>query len=529
MNQEETLAAVLSSDELPTLPTVASEIITLTARENTTLADIAELVSKDTALSVKILKVSNSSFYSFAQQISSINQAVSILGINAVRSLVLSFSFLSMKGGKKRVHFNFEQFWKNSLACAVASKLILERVKGADTEEIFICGLLQNLGELIVAITFPEQYETVLGKITEGQYDALNAEEDTFGTSHPTIGYEVAKNWGFPEVLLLPILYHHDPLRYKGGNKKIEVTCKASYLSDLLVSILYSDKPQDFHNRFRKEAKKLLNLTNEDLDGILGEVHTQVDQAGEYFGLRIKNTKSIQEILQEANIRLSLINLDFDQMNQELIKAKIELEKLTSELKKKNELEKLTSELKKKNELLGNLANVDGLTEIYNHRYFQNTLDNEINRALRNETEISLLLIDIDLFKRFNDTYGHQVGDFILKEFSALLKKDIRKYDTLARYGGEEFTIILPDTSSEEACAVAEKLRAAVDDYVFRDPQTNYHITASFGVSTARPVTDDTFSKGGFIKMADAALYQAKEDGRNRVALFSEKKKWYKF
>jgi diguanylate cyclase (GGDEF)-like protein len=515
MNQEETLTAVLSSDELPTLPTVASEIITLTAREDTTLSDIANLVSKDTALSAKILKVSNSAFYSFAQQISSINQAVSILGINAVRSLVLSFSFLTMKGGKKKVHFNFERFWKNSLASAVASKLIMERVKGADTEEIFICGLLQNLGELILARTFPERYDEVLAKISEEQYDALNAEEYTFGTSHPTIGYEVAKNWGFPEVLLLPILYHHDPSQYKGGNEKIEVTCKASYLSDLLISILYSDKPQEFHKRFRKEAKNLLGLKNEDLEHILSEVHIQVDQAGDYFGLHIKNTKSIQEILQEANIRLSLINLDFDQMNQELIKTKMELENLTSELKEKNKL-------------LGNLANIDGLTEIYNHRYFQNSLDNEINRAMRNETELSLLLIDIDLFKKFNDTYGHQVGDFILKEFSAVLKNSIRKYDTLARYGGEEFTVILPDTSSDEALTVAEKLRTSVDEYVFRDPQTNYHITASFGVSTAKPVTDDNFSKGNLISMADTALYDAKEAGRNRVALFAQKKKWYK-
>ena len=516
MNQEETLAAVLSSDELPTLPTVASEIITLTAREDTTLSDIANLVSKDTALSAKILKVSNSAFYSFAQQISSINQAVSILGINAVRSLVLSFSFLSIKGKNKKVHFNFERFWKNSLAGAVASKLILERVKGADTEEIFICGLLQNLGELILARTFPKEYEEVLAKISEGQYDALNAEKDTFGTSHPTIGYEVAKNWGFPEVLLLPILFHHDPLQYKGGNEKIEVTCKASYLSDLLISILYSDKPQEFHKRFRKEAKNLLGLKNGDLEHILSEVHIQVDQAGEYFGLHIKNTKSIQEILQEANIRLSLINLDFDQMNQELIKTKMELENLTSELKEKNKI-------------LGNLANIDGLTEIYNHRYFQNSLDNEINRAIRNETELSLLLIDIDLFKKFNDTYGHQVGDFILKEFSAILKNEIRKYDTLSRYGGEEFTVILPDTSSDEALTVAEKLRTAVDEYVFRDSQTNYHITASFGVATAKPVTDDNFSKGNLINMADTALYEAKEAGRNRVALFAQKKKWYKF
>ncbi len=516
MNKEETLKAVLTSDELPTLPTVASEIITLTAREDTTLTDIAKLVSTDIALSAKILKVSNSSFYSFAQQISSINQAVSILGINAVRSLVLSFSFLSIKSGKRKVQFNFEQFWKDSLARAVASKLIMERVKGADTEEIFVCGLLQNLGELILAKTFPEKYEDILAKINNEQYDSLNAQEETFGTTHPVVGYEVAKSWGFPDVLLIPILYHHAPLQYKGQDKKIATTCKASYLSDLLVSILYSDTPQEFHKRFRKEAKDLLGLNNEDMDHILNEVHTHVDQAGEYFGLRIKNTKSIQEILQEANIRLSLINLDFDQMNQELIKTKVTLENLTTELKEKNEI-------------LGNLANIDGLTEIYNHRFFQNTLDNEINRAIRNTTELSLILIDIDHFKKFNDSYGHQVGDFILKEFSQVLKREIRKYDTVARYGGEEFTVILPDTSSAEALTVAEKLRSAIDDSIFEDAQTDYHITASFGVATAKPVTDDNFSKGNLISEADGALYKAKEEGRNRVSTYSEKKKWYKF
>lgn len=516
MNQEQTLAAVLHSDELPTLPTVASEIITLTAREDTTLTDIGDLVSKDTALSAKILKVSNSAFYSFPQQISSINQAVSILGINAVRSLVLSFSFLSMKAGKKKGHFNFENFWKHSLAGAVASKLILERVKGADTEEIFVCGLLQNLGELILARTFAEEYEEVLKKVNDGQYDALNAEEEVFGTVHPTIGYEVAKNWGFPEVLLLPILYHHDPALYKGGNPKIDATTKALYLSDLLISILYSNRPEEYHKRFNKEAKALLGLKNNDVEYILNEVHTQVDRAGEYFGLRIKNTKSIQEILQEANIRLSLMNLDFDQMNQELIRAKIKLENLTKELEAKNRI-------------LANLANMDGLTEIYNHRYFQNTLENEIDRSIRNSTQLSLLLIDIDHFKNFNDTYGHQVGDFILKEFCRILKDKIRKYDTLARYGGEEFTIILPDTNAEEAAAVAEKLREAIDNTTFADSREEYHITASFGVSSARPATTDNFEKGDFINQADAALYDAKEGGRNQVAIYTAKKKWFKF
>lgn len=516
MNKNDLLQAVLSSDELPTLPTVASKLITLTSQEDTTLSDIAELVSQDIALSSKILKVSNSAFYSFPQQIGSIKQAVSILGTNAVRSLVLSFSFLSIKSGKKKGQFDFKVFWEHSLASAVASKLILEKVKGADTEEIFISGLLQNLGELIFARTFQEEYDEVLKTINENQHDSITAEETAFGENHCFIGHEVAKKWGFPEVLLTPILYHHNPTEYTGKNKHIEQTTKAVYLSDLLINIMYSDKPDEFHKQFSKEAKKLLGLNAEDIEDILAGVHLQVSEAGEYFGLKIKNVKPIQEILQEANIRLSLLNLDYDQMNKELIQAKISLENLTQELEKKNKI-------------LDNLAHIDGLTEVYNHRYFQNFLDQEISRATRNEGIITLVMLDIDHFKKFNDSYGHQAGDFVLNEFCKVVQKNLRKYDTLARYGGEEFAVILPETNSEEALAVSEKLRAAIEAASFADGVEKYSVTASFGLACSKPCVEDDFSKSDFISQADAALYEAKKEGRNRVKLFSAKKKWYSF
>lgn len=516
MTKDELLQEVLLSDALPTLPTVASKLITLTSREDTTLSDIAELVSQDISLSTKILKVSNSSFYSFPQQIGSIKQAVGILGINAVRSLVLSFSFLSIKGGKNASRFNFQLFWEKALASAVAAKLILERVKGADTEEIFISGLLQNLGELVLARTFPERYDKVLTAIEENQHDVSIAEETVFAADHATVGTEVAKSWGFPEVLYLPIAYHHDPSAYKGKDAKLRSTVNAVYLSDLLINILFSTKPEDYHKQFRKEASKLLGLTNEDIESILGDVHSKVEEAGAYFNLKIKCTKSVQEILQEANIRLSLLNLDFDQMNKELIQAKIHLENITSELEKKNQI-------------LDNLANIDGLTGVYNHRYFQNTLDQEISRATRNEGAISILLIDIDHFKHFNDTYGHQVGDFVLTEFARTIQDSIRKYDTLARYGGEEFVVILPETSTEDALGVAEKIRSIIDETVFDDGREKYHITASFGQACSRPATEDDFSKNDFINRADQALYQAKEKGRNCVVGYSPKKKWFSF
>lgn len=516
MHKNDLLQAILSSDELPTLPTVASKLITLTSQEDTTLADIAELVSQDIALSSKILKVSNSAFYSFPQQIGSIKQAVSILGTNAVRSLVLSFSFLSIKSSKKNGQFNFKEFWEHSLASAVASRLILEKVKGADTEEIFISGLLQNLGELIFACTFQEEYEEVLKSISENQHDSITIEKSVFGESHCFVGHEVAKKWGFPDILLTPILYHHNPTEYTGENKQIAQTTKAVYLSDLLINIMYSDKPDEFHKQFNKEAKKLLDLDSDDIDDILAGVHLQVSEAGDYFGLKIKNVKPIQEILQEANVRLSLLNLDYDQMNKELIQAKIALENLTGELEKKNKI-------------LDNLAHIDGLTEVYNHRYFQNFLDQEISRATRNEGVIALIMADIDNFKIFNDSYGHQAGDFVLHEFCKVIQENLRQYDILARYGGEEFVIILPETNGDDALAVAEKLRAAVEGATFADGVEEYSVTASFGLACSKPCVEDNFTKSDFISQADAALYDAKKEGRNRVKIFSTKKKWYSF
>jgi diguanylate cyclase (GGDEF)-like protein len=193
------------------------------------------------------------------------------------------------------------------------------------------------------------------------------------------------------------------------------------------------------------------------------------------------------------------------------------------------ELEKTTEELAHKNKLLENLANIDGLTEINNHRFFQNFLDNEINRSIRNERPISILLADIDHFKQFNDTWGHQTGDFILKELSRVAKKHIREYDLIARYGGEEFVFVLPETSSEEAMVVAEKIRSIIADYSFDDGTRNYKVTMSIGAATASP-NDERFKKNEFIGFADAALYEAKKGGRNKVAEYSgsqKKKKWF--
>lgn len=519
---ESVLQTVLSSKELPTLPIIASKLLMLTAMEETTLTDIAGLIAQDMALSTKILRVANSAFYSFPQQIGSINQAVSILGINAVRSLVLSFSFLSMGTKQRKSLFDFAHFWERCLVEAVGAKLILEQVTNADTEEAFTCGLLQNIGQLIFAATLPNDYDLVLkalqeGKVSAKEQDTHHLEQEIIGLTHTDIGYEVAKVWGLPESLLLPIKYHHQPLAYTGSNRRYTQNIRAAYLAGLLASIFYSDAPEQYHKQFRTEAKQLLGLKVLGVNTVLKHIDGVIDQSARYFGIKISPIKSVAEILQEANLRLSLINLSYEEMNRELVKSKMELEKLTEELAQKNRL-------------LENLANIDGLTEVNNHRYFQNFLDSEINRSIRNHRSISLLLADIDHFKKFNDTYGHQTGDFILKVFGKITKEVIREYDLVARYGGEEFAFVLPETALEEAMAVAEKLRKTVEEYSFDDGENTYHVTVSIGVASATP-TEGDFSKNDFIGLADEALYEAKNNGRNRVAVCTarKKKKWFAF
>jgi diguanylate cyclase (GGDEF)-like protein len=157
----------------------------------------------------------------------------------------------------------------------------------------------------------------------------------------------------------------------------------------------------------------------------------------------------------------------------------------------------------------------DGLTGAFNHRYFQEKLLEEIKRAERSKSSpFSLLMFDIDNFKSFNDDYGHQIGDSVLKHISEVVKKNIREIDIFARYGGEEFILLLPNTEKEGAVSVAEKLRKLIAINPLVTKKKNYFITVSVGCSV---FPSDGEDKNTLIKRADEALYKAKQDGKNLV------------
>lgn len=160
------------------------------------------------------------------------------------------------------------------------------------------------------------------------------------------------------------------------------------------------------------------------------------------------------------------------------------------------------------------LMTVDGLTQIYNRRYFNEALEREMNRSQRYQRNLSLIMFDIDFFKRVNDTFGHLAGDHLLRHIASIVKPRLRRDDILARTGGEEFAVILPEIAIEGARTTAEKIRRIVETSLLIYERQTMRCTVSLGVAGLRA---DLATPEDFYKAADALMYQAKQAGRNQV------------
>jgi diguanylate cyclase (GGDEF)-like protein len=194
----------------------------------------------------------------------------------------------------------------------------------------------------------------------------------------------------------------------------------------------------------------------------------------------------------------------------------VRLEELLLRLRRVLKERQLSSERTRMMQKLQKLATTDGLTKLYNSRSFYSQLELEVDRYNRYKHPLSLLLLDIDNFKEFNDNFGHLEGDKVLVRFSQIIKSCLRTNDSAYRYGGEEFTVILPETNGDEAKTVAQRIRSSLESEKFKPiPDKNAQITISIGVTQYYPKEE----LSAFIRRADKAMYLSKKNGRNRVSV----------
>ena len=505
----EILKKLKDGDDLPTLSPIAVKIVKLASDASSSAQDIANVITLDPAMTAKLLKVVNSPFYGFAKEITSISQAVALLGMKAVRTLALCISIIDTFPSESDRKFDYRSFWERSFASAVACRITAKKLCLHIEEEAFITGLTQNIGSLIFARFYPTKYTRILEKHKKSGDALIAAEQNSWGIDHAKLGSELFSLWKMPAILGHTILYHHSPSKVPENNHDLKNLATLVYLSELSSRVLFDGKKSVTLQQLKTEYKSLLKIDEIEVDEIMQMVSNEIEIVAGEFNFTIKTPIDYAQILQNANIELAKINLDYEQINRALEKEK-------------KRADELTLKLRKANKLLEKEVNTDGLTKLYNHRFFFELVTKEFANFQRNNFPLSCIMIDIDFFKNVNDTYGHQVGDKVLEGVGKILKEVIRTGDFAARYGGEEFVIILPNTVVDKAKMVAERIRKSAENKNLIDNFENKKITLSAGVASTE--NNNVSNAIELVGLADKAVYKAKNEGRNRVVVYSHDK-----
>jgi diguanylate cyclase (GGDEF)-like protein len=487
---EQLLQRIRNCPNLPSLPAIAVQVLELAQKSDADITEIARVISKDPALSSKILRTVNSSFYGRSHNVSTISQALVILGLQSVKTLVLGFSLVTNLSKSKSKGFKHLIYWKRSICAATAARSVAAKIGLVQQEEAFLAALLMDIGMLVLDQVLGDEYGQ-LHLAVKSHAELPPAEAQAIGTTHADVAGYLAQQWKLPPLLTTPVQFHHSPEKVPDGQLKklAEVVCLGGRCADVFVDEQAAQSIADVRALFRQYA----NLGEADADALMAEIGTRAKEVASLFEINIGTTVEYEAILKKANEALVEITLQSQQQ---------------------------ASELKQQNEKLQQQATTDGLTGLANRATFDEFLARHFAQAVRDGKSISLLVMDLDRFKKINDTHGHQAGDAVLKATAKLFGSAARQQDLAARYGGEEMVLVLPQTPRSVAAAIAESIRRAIAARPVPCGNVQVPVTASIGVASYEPGSP-LREPAHLIKAADLAVYNAKHGGRNCVKVFA--------
>ncbi|MCK5914240.1 MAG: HDOD domain-containing protein, partial [Desulfuromusa sp.] len=367
---------------LPSPPAIAVQILNAVQNHESDLSELVKIISADPALTGKMLQIANSSFYSLKSEVTSIDRALSVLGTNIIKNIALSFVIATDLRGEDQSGFDFDDYWRRSVTSAVAADLLSQQL-GQKDEDIFVTALLHDIGMLVIFLSKGDDYSELFQEIRFSEKSLIDLEKQRYNFDHQQVGSILAKKWGLPDRISIPIGYHHNPAL---APEDFQNTAKILSFSEQLSTIYNETNCAEKVRQLQDELIENYSLSQEQIRSLLDDVAAKSVEILGTFDIEPGDMKPYSQMLQEANEELGRLNLSYEQLVIELKEAK-------------EKSDTLAHELKDVNLRLKDLAYTDALTELYNHRYFQECLSNELARASRYHSSISLILFDIDYFK----------------------------------------------------------------------------------------------------------------------------------
>ena len=622
------------SGPLPTPKGVALQVIELTRREEVTNHDLVQLIGVDPALSQRVVKAANALLGHVSRPVVTIHDAVTVLGMRALRQLVLGIALVADYRHGPCANFDYPGFWQHSLLTALCVRRLALRANLMAAEEVFMLGLLGQIGRLVLATAQTEAFSDLLEQ-HEPEQRLFELEQAQFGFNHAEVSAAMLAEMNFPLLFQALVRDYRVPQTSKTepGSREwqllrslhlaglladlspapaperaaavtavrraaAELAIEESELLELAAACMeearewsallgmgspslpdltslftapevleeaseptsFVQSPHDYKMRvlvveddramralmaqWLNAAGHRVNVAENGVEALnLAELHRPQVVITDWRMPQmdgISLCRELRRLPQLRNVYLIVVTVETaadklveafeagadDYLVKPLVpklffarlRAAQRVVQLQEELAfDREQMVRFSNELSVANKRLQQQALTDTLTDLPNRRFAMERLEQEWALTRRGERALSCMMLDIDHFKKINDTFGHQLGDEALKQVADALRKTARAQDVVCRYGGEEFLVVCPDTGATAAYQAAERMRVAVESLRMSAPDGQHvPLTLSIGVAEKGEGIADM---SALINRADGSLYAAKTQGRNRTVL----------
>ncbi|MFT5289048.1 MAG: diguanylate cyclase (GGDEF)-like protein [Planctomycetota bacterium] len=489
-----------STDRLPSLPGVALEVLNLCKDDDTTLDDLANVLSKDPALSARLLRFANSSLYNLGQEVTTIQRASLVLGMKTVQLMSLSFSLAeSLPRNGETGGFDYQEFWRRSLICAVAGRSLAGLAGMLGEEEAFLCGLLSHIGQIVMAECLPDEFALV-HEAAAGIWPSAKLEGETLGFDHSDLGASLLNSWGLPEIVTASVGAMHDPDRLN-DSASIESLdfVRVMNMAGLTVDLLTRDDKGSYLSKLEDRGQEWLGLPAESIYSYITSLESDIAEASELLNLELPQGDGHEKIIDDARQQLLQISIGPGPKAGDA---------------------RVGSSLPHRKRILCDPELLDPVSGVPSQQAF--TLFFEQELIARTEGHLrrpmGIALMEIDEFDEMVSALGSRVGDKILHACGQSLHTLVRAGDLPAHFGGGLFALLMSEGTPYGLRALAERARRGVAKMSIEVEGHPLKVTATVAGACLGRVTN---KKDGVALLAavEKMLTRAKSTDRNHVQI----------